>query len=237
MGYLRFGISEGVMFWKKDKKEPERDYQKERLAMVEEQLRRRGISDSRVLEAMGKVPRHLFVLDDYRDSAYEDRPLPIGEGQTISQPYMVAIMTQSLELQGREKVLEVGTGSGYQTAILSELAQKVFTIERIPALTARARKVLGELGYSNISFLSGDGSRGWPEEAPFDGIIVTAGSPDVPPTLKSQLAEEGRLVIPTGPRYTQTLYKLTRHGDRFSEEDVTGCVFVPLVGDYGWKEE
>jgi protein-L-isoaspartate(D-aspartate) O-methyltransferase len=190
-----------------------------------------------VLEAMGKVPRHLFVLEDYRDSAYEDRPLPIGEGQTISQPYMVAIMTQSLELQGREKVLEVGTGSGYQTAILSELAQKVFTIERIPALTARARKVLGELGYSNISFLSGDGSRGWPEEAPFDGIIVTAGSPDVPPTLKSQLAEEGRLVIPTGPRYTQTLYKLTRHGDRFSEEDVTGCVFVPLVGDYGWKEE
>ncbi len=205
--------------------------------MVEEQLRRRGISDSRVLEAMGKVPRHLFVHNDYRDSAYEDRPLPIGEGQTISQPYIVALMTQSLGLHGREKVLEVGTGSGYQTAVLSELAQKIFTIERIPALFVRARKVLEELGYSNISFLSGDGSRGWPEEAPFDGIIVTAGSPDVPPTLKSQLADGGRLVIPTGPRYTQTLYKLTRKGDRFTEEDVTGCVFVPLVGDYGWREE
>jgi protein-L-isoaspartate(D-aspartate) O-methyltransferase len=150
---------------------------------------------------------------------------------------MVAIMTQSLELERRERVLEIGTGSGYQTAILAELAQKVFTIERIPTLTERARKVLGDLGYSNISFFSGDGSRGWPEEAPFDGIMVTAGSPDVPPTLKSQLAEGGRLVIPTGPRFTQTLYKLTREGDRFSEEEVTGCVFVPLVGDYGWKED
>jgi protein-L-isoaspartate(D-aspartate) O-methyltransferase len=224
------------MLWKKGKKGVPRDYQKERLIMVEEQLRRRGISDRRVLEAMEKIPRHLFVLGDYRDSAYEDRPLPIGEGQTISQPYMVAIMTQSLELEGRERVLEIGTGSGYQTAILAELAQKVFTIERIPTLTERARKVLGDLGYANISFFSGDGSRGWPEEAPFDGIMVTAGSPDVPPTLKSQLAEGGRLVIPTGPRFTQTLYKLTREGDRFIEEELTGCVFVPLVGDYGWKD-
>jgi protein-L-isoaspartate(D-aspartate) O-methyltransferase len=225
------------MLWKKGKKEVPRDYQKELLAMVEEQLRRRGISDPRVLKAMGKIPRHLFVLKNYRDSAYEDRPLPIGEGQTISQPYMVAIMTQSLELKGRERVLEIGTGSGYQTAILAELAQKVFTIERIPTLTERAQKVLGDSGYPNISFRSGDGSRGWPEEAPFDGIMVTAGSPDVPPTLKSQLAEGGRLVIPTGPRYTQTLYKLTREGAQFTEEDVTGCVFVPLVGDYGWKED
>ena len=205
--------------------------------MVEEQLRRRGISDRRVLEAMEKIPRHFFVLGDYRDSAYEDRPLPIGEGQTISQPYMVAIMTQSLELKGRERVLEIGTGSGYQTAILAELAQKVFTIERIPALTERAQKALEDLGYPNISFRSGDGSRGWPEEAPFDGIMVTAGSPDVPPTLKSQLAEGGRLVIPTGPRFTQTLYILTRERDRFTEEEVTGCVFVPLVGDYGWKDD
>ena len=225
------------MFWKQSKKAAERDYQKERLAMVEEQLRRRGISDARVLEAMGKIPRHLFVHGDYRDSAYEDRPLPIGEGQTISQPYMVAIMTQSLELKGRERVLEIGTGSGYQTAILAELAQKVFTIERIPILTERAQKVLGDFGYNNISFRSADGSRGWPEEAPFEGIMVTAGSPDVPPTLKSQLAEGGRLVIPTGPRYTQTLYKLTREGDQLNEENVTGCVFVPLVGDYGWKED
>jgi protein-L-isoaspartate(D-aspartate) O-methyltransferase len=226
-----------AMLWKKGKRGMPRDYGKERLIMVEEQLRRRGISDRRVLEAMEKIPRHLFVLEDYRDSAYEDRPLPIGEGQTISQPYMVAIMTQSLELEGRERVLEIGTGSGYQTAILAELAQKVFTIERIPALTQRAQKALEDLGYPNISFLSGDGSRGWPEEAPFDAIMVTAGSPDVPPTLKSQLAEGGRLVIPTGPRFTQTLYKLTREGNRFTEEEVTGCVFVPLVGDYGWKNE
>ena len=225
-----------AVLWKKGKKGVPRDYQTERLIMVDEQLRRRGISDRRVLEAMAKVPRHLFVLEDYRDSAYEDRPLPIGEGQTISQPYMVAIMTQSLELKGPERVLEIGTGSGYQTAILAELSQQVFTMERIPALTERARKVLGDLGYSKISFFSGDGSRGWPEEAPFDGIMVTAGSPDVPPTLKSQLAKGGRLVIPTGPRFTQTLYKLTREGDRFTEEDVTGCVFVPLVGDYGWKD-
>ncbi len=230
-------ISAMAVLWKKGKKGVPRDYQKERLIMVDEQLRRRGISDRRVLEAMAKIPRHLFVLEDYQDSAYEDRPLPIGEGQTISQPYMVAIMTQSLELEGRERVLEIGTGSGYQTAVLAELAQKVFTIERIPTLTERARKVLGDLGYSNISFFSGDGSRGWPEEAPFDGIMVTAGSPDVPPTLKSQLPKGGRLVIPTGPRFTQTLYKLTREGDRFTEEEVTGCVFVPLVGDYGWKEE
>jgi protein-L-isoaspartate(D-aspartate) O-methyltransferase len=224
------------MFWKHDKRGGERDYQKLRLTMVEEQLSRRGISDPRVLEAMSKVPRHLFVPEDYQGSAYEDRPLPIGEGQTISQPYMVAIMTQSLELKEREKVLEVGTGSGYQAAILAELARTVYTVERIPSLTQRARKVLADLGYENIFFRTADGSKGWPEEAPFDGIIVTAGAPDIPQSFKDQLAEGGRLVIPTGPRYTQTLFKLTREGTRFVEEDVTGCVFVPLVGDHGWKE-
>jgi protein-L-isoaspartate(D-aspartate) O-methyltransferase len=213
-----------------------RDYKAERLAMVEGQLRRRGISDARVLEAMGKVPRHLFVPEDNQASAYEDRPLPIGEGQTISQPYMVAIMTQSLELKGGEKVLEIGTGSGYQAAILAGLARTVYTVERISALIQGARKVLHDLGYQNVFFRTGDGSKGWPEEAPFDGIIVTAGAPDIPQTLKSQLTEGGRLVIPTGPRYTQTLYKLTREGKKFVEENVTGCVFVPLVGDYGWKE-
>jgi protein-L-isoaspartate(D-aspartate) O-methyltransferase len=213
-----------------------RDFESERLAMVEEQLRRRGISDPRVLEAMAKVPRHLFVPQDYQSSAYEDRPLPIGEGQTISQPYMVAIMTQSLELNGREKVLEIGTGSGYQAAILAELAGTVYTVERISSLTQSAQKVLGGLGYENIFFRTGDGSKGWPEEAPFGGIIVTAGAPDIPQTFKTQLAERGILVIPTGPRYTQTLFKLTREGNKFIEEDVTGCVFVPLVGDYGWKE-
>jgi protein-L-isoaspartate(D-aspartate) O-methyltransferase len=213
-----------------------RDFESERLAMVEEQLRHRGISDPRVLEAMAKVPRHLFVPQDYQSSAYEDRPLPIGEGQTISQPYMVAIMSQSLELNGREKVLEIGTGSGYQAAILAELAGTVYTVERISSLTQSAQKVLGGLGYENILFRTGDGSKGWPEEAPFGGIIVTAGAPDIPQTFKTQLAERGILVIPTGPRYTQTLFKLTREGNKFIEEDVTGCVFVPLVGDYGWKE-
>jgi protein-L-isoaspartate(D-aspartate) O-methyltransferase len=214
-----------------------RDFPKERLAMVEEQLRRRGISDPRVLEAMAKVPRHLFVPENYRASAYEDRPLPIGEGQTISQPYMVAVMTQSLDLKGVERVLEIGTGSGYQAAILSVLCRKVYTVERIAALMERARETLQEQDYKNISFRTGDGTRGWPEEAPFDGIIVTAGAPETPRILQSQLAEGGRLVIPTGPRYAQTLYKVTRKGNHFIEEDITGCVFVPLVGDFGWKDE
>jgi protein-L-isoaspartate(D-aspartate) O-methyltransferase len=214
-----------------------RDFKKERLAMVEEQLRRRGIHDQRLLEVMANIPRHSFVSSDYQHAAYEDRPLPIGEGQTISQPYMVAVMTQSLELKGDERVLEIGTGSGYQTAILAELGKTIFTVERIQELLFRAQKILQELGYENISFLTGDGTKGWPEKAPFDGIIVTAGAPEIPQTLTSQLAEGGRLVIPVGPRYTQTLYKVTRKRNQFMEEDLTGCVFVPLVGDFGWKEE
>jgi protein-L-isoaspartate(D-aspartate) O-methyltransferase len=214
-----------------------RDFKKERLAMVEEQLRRRGIHEQRLLAVMANIPRHFFVSSDYQLAAYEDRPLPIGEGQTISQPYMVAVMTQSLELKGDERVLEIGTGSGYQTAILAELAKTISTIERIQELLLRAQKILQELGYENIFFLTGDGTKGWPEKAPFDGIIVTAGAPEIPQTLTSQLAEGGRLVIPVGPRYTQTLYKVTRKRNQFTEEDITGCVFVPLVGDFGWKEE
>jgi protein-L-isoaspartate(D-aspartate) O-methyltransferase len=213
------------------------DIKKERLAMVEDQLRRRGIHDQRVLEAMAKIPRHSFVSPEYQAAAYEDRPLPIGEGQTISQPYMVAVMTQSLELTGGERVLEIGTGSGYQTATLAELAKTIFSVERIQVLIQRAQKVLQNLGYENIFFLHGDGTKGWPENSPFEGIIVTAGSPEVPQMLTSQLADGGRLVIPVGPRYTQTLYKVTRKGNRFMEEDITGCVFVPLLGDFGWKEE
>jgi protein-L-isoaspartate(D-aspartate) O-methyltransferase len=213
------------------------DFKKERLAMVEEQLRRRGIHDQRLLAVMANIPRHSFVSSDYQLAAYEDRPFPIGEGQTISQPYMVAVMTQSLELKGDERVLEIGTGSGYQTAILAEMAKTIFTIERIQELLLRAQKILQELGYENIFFLTGDGTKGWPEKAPFDGIIVTAGAPEIPQTLTSQLAEGGRLVIPVGPRYTQTLYKVTRKRNQFTEEDLTGCVFVPLVGDFGWKEE
>lgn len=213
------------------------DFKKERLAMVEDQLRRRGIHDQRVLEAMAKIPRHSFVSPEYQAAAYEDRPLPIGEGQTISQPYMVAVMTQSLELTGGERVLEIGTGSGYQTATLAELAKTIFTVERIQVLIQRAQKVLQNLGYENIFFLHGDGTKGWREDSPFEGIIVTAGAPEVPQMLTSQLADGGRLVIPVGPRYTQTLYKVTRKGNRFMEEDITGCVFVPLLGDFGWKEE
>jgi protein-L-isoaspartate(D-aspartate) O-methyltransferase len=213
------------------------DFKKERLAMVEDQLRRRGIHDQRVLEAMAKIPRHSFVSSEYQAAAYEDRPLPIGEGQTISQPYMVAVMTQSLELKGGERVLEIGTGSGYQTATLAELAKTIFTMERIQVLIQKAQKVLQSLGYENIFFLHGDGTKGWPENSPFDGIIVTAGAPEIPQKLTSQLADGGRLVIPVGPRYTQTLYKVTRKGNRFLEEDITGCVFVPLLGDFGWKEE
>jgi protein-L-isoaspartate(D-aspartate) O-methyltransferase len=213
------------------------DFKKERLAMVEDQLRRRGIHDQRVLEAMAKIPRHSFISPEYQAAAYEDRPLPIGEGQTISQPYMVAVMTQSLELTGGERVLEIGTGSGYQTATLAELAKTIFTVERIQVLIQRAQKVLQNLGYENIFFLHGDGTKGWPENSPFEGIIVTAGAPEVPQMLTSQLADGGRLVIPVGPRYTQTLYKVTRKGNRFMEEDITGCVFVPLLGDFGWKEE
>jgi len=213
------------------------DFKKERLAMVEDQLRRRGIHDQRVLEAMAKIPRHSFVSPEYQAAAYEDRPLPIGEGQTISQPYMVAVMTQSLELTGGERVLEIGTGSGYQTATLAELAKTIFTVERIQVLIQRAQKVLQNLGYENIFFLHGDGTKGWPGNSPFAGIIVTAGAPEVPQMLTSQLADGGRLVIPVGPRYTQTLYKVTRKGNRFMEEDITGCVFVPLLGDFGWKEE
>jgi protein-L-isoaspartate(D-aspartate) O-methyltransferase len=213
------------------------DFAQERLTMVEEQIRRRGISDERVLAAMRKIPRHLFVNPIDQEVVYEDRPLPIGEGQTISQPYMVAIMTQSLEVRSQDRVLEIGTGSGYQTSILAELARAVFSIERIPKLHQKALSILRQLGYENISLLNGDGSKGWPEKAPFDGIIVTAAAPEVPETLKTQLAEGGRLVIPVGPRYSQTLYRITRRGRNYEEEDITGCVFVPLVGDFGWKDE
>ncbi len=214
-----------------------KDFREERLAMVENQLRKRGIRDERVLAAMAKVPRHLFVPSGSQTESYEDRPLPIGEGQTISQPYMVAVMTQSLDLKGEEKVLEIGTGSGYQAAILSELAQSVFTIERIPVLIEKAQRILKDLGYEEIHCQWGDGTQGLPEHAPFEGIIVTAGAPEVPQALKSQLSDGGRLVIPVGPRFSQSLLKITREGNHFHEEDITGCVFVPLLGKYGWKEE
>jgi protein-L-isoaspartate(D-aspartate) O-methyltransferase len=207
-----------------------------RKQMVKQQLVLRGIKDQRVLQAMLKVPRHLFVPENAQESAYRDGPLSIGEGQTISQPYMVGIMSECLGLQGGERVLEVGTGSGYQTAILAELAGHVYTIECIPSLLEKAREVLGQLKYTTISFKGGDGTLGWPEEGPFDGIIVTAGAPDILSVLVAQLNEGGTLVLPVGSRYSQTLYKITKRRDSIEKEPITLCVFVPLIGEYGWKD-
>jgi len=214
-----------------------RDWDLERSQMVGGQLKSRGISDERVLQAMGKVPRHHFVPLESRESAYIDGPLPIGEGQTISQPYMVALMTQCLELKGSEKILEIGTGSGYQSAVLIELARELYTIERIQSLAERAKKKLLELGYDQFHIKVDDGTKGWPEEAPFDGIIVTAGAPEIPEILVNQLSEGGRLVIPVGSRYSQRLYKCIKRVGRCIKEEDTMCVFVPLIGEYGWNGE
>ncbi|HLB25810.1 MAG TPA: protein-L-isoaspartate(D-aspartate) O-methyltransferase [Nitrospirota bacterium] len=206
--------------------------------MVETQLVARGISDRRVLAAMMKVPRHLFVDEALWDRSYGDYALPIGEGQTISQPYMVAIMTELLELKGDEKVLEIGTGSGYQGAILAELCAKVCTVERIGALAMRARKVLDFLGYSNVAVRTFDGTYGWRDEAPFDGIVVTAASPDIPQPLFDQLREGGRLIIPIGTKYLQTLTVVNKlPGGKMDIKESIGCIFVPLLGTYGFRTD
>jgi len=213
-------------------------YEKMRKKMVDSQLRSRGVRDERVLRAMEKIPRHLFVEEGLRDQAYSDHPLPIGERQTISQPYIVALMTEALSLEGTEKILEVGTGSGYQAAVLAELADRVFSIERIAKMADRARRILGSLRYSNVLIKVGDGTYGWKDEAPFDGIIVTAGAPKVPETLVAQLAVGGRLVIPVGDRFTQTLFRVVRWSEDpgdVEKEDLGGCRFVDLIGDHGWK--
>ncbi len=205
--------------------------------MVEEQIVARGVRDRRVIEAMKKVPRHLFVPPEYRSEAYNDYPLSIGRGQTISQPYIVAVMTEALELFGDEKVLEIGTGSGYQAAILAEIAKEVCTVERDPVLMERARRILEELGYTNIKYKVGDGSLGWPEEAPFDRIIVTCAAPNIPKPLKEQLKIGGIIVIPIGPRYSQILIKARKVSpDELDSESIFGCAFVPLVGKYGFDE-
>jgi len=206
--------------------------------MVETQIKARGIRDERVLKAMETIPRHLFVDEGLIEQAYSDSPLPIGEHQTISQPYIVALMTEALELKGGEKVLEIGTGSGYQTAILADLADRVFSIERVASLAARARKILDKLNFYNVAIRVGDGSYGWREESPFDGIIVTAAAPDVPRHLLDQLAVGGRMVIPIGGREVQTLYQLIRSRENPQEiikEDLGGCRFVSLIGESGWK--
>jgi len=205
--------------------------------MVEEQIIGRGIKDSRVIAAMKKVPRHLFVEEALQSQAYSDHPLPIGEKQTISQPFMVALMTEALKLEGREKVLEIGTGSGYQTAILAQLAAKVFSIERIRSLAIRARKLIYELGYLNVEIKFSDGTSGWTEESPFDAIIVTAGAPEVPQPLGDQLATGGRLVVPVGDPYSQDLLRINKTGEGMKKEDLGGCRFVKLIGRYGWEEE
>jgi protein-L-isoaspartate(D-aspartate) O-methyltransferase len=207
-----------------------------RANMMEYQIRARGVKDPRVLEAMGKVPRHVFVPPGYVDAAYDDRPLPIGSGQTISQPYMVAVMTEALKLQGGERVLEIGTGSGYQTAVLAELVSHVVTVERMPELSSSAVRTVGALGYANVEFVVGDGTKGYPPRAPYGGILVTAGAPDIPDVLLRQLAEGGRLLIPVGNTLQQTLTRVTRTGKDYRTERLEGCVFVPLIGEYGWSE-
>lgn len=207
--------------------------------MVDRQIRARGISDEMVLRAMEEIPRHLFVEEALLDQAYTDNPLPIGERQTISQPYIVALMTEALKLTGHEKVLEIGTGSGYQTAILSRLADRVISIERIASLGARARKILDTLNCYNVLTTVADGTFGWKDEAPYDGIIVTAGAPDIPGTYIEQLAPGGRLVIPVGESQSQQkLVRVTRgieSPDDIEYEDLGGCRFVSLIGEHGWK--
>lgn len=208
-----------------------------RKKMVEEQLIPRGIKDKKVLEAFQKVPRHNFVPKRYLDSAYGDFPLSIGEGQTISQPYMVALMTECLGLSGEETILEIGAGSGYQAAILAELASRVYTVERVVSLAEGARTCLKNLNYKNIQIEIGDGTRGWPEFAPYEGIVVTAAAPDIPKPLIEQLRIKGKLVIPIGGSFNQMLTVITKHKDGIETKQICGCVFVPLLGKYGWKEK
>ncbi len=205
-----------------------------RERMVATQIASRGVTDARVLAAMREVPRHLFVPEAVARDAYDDRPLPIGEGQTISQPYMVGSMTAALAPGPTDRVLEVGTGSGYQAAILARLARSVVTIERHYSLAARARATLAALAISNVSVVVGDGSNGYPDGAPYDRILVTAGSPAVPESLKAQLADGGRLVIPVGSAGFQHVVLLVRRGAELIEQEGEGCVFVPLIGQHGW---
>ena len=212
------------------------DFRIAREKMVKDQLVARGIKDERVLQVMGKIPRHLFIEEALAGEAYNDHPVPIGEKQTISQPYIVALMTEALELKRDENTLEIGTGSGYQTAILAELSSRVYTIERIEFPLMNARKILAKLGYTNILFKIFDGTMGWREYAPFDTIMVTAGAPDLPKPLIDQLADNGRMVIPIGDRYSQELIKIIRKGKSLKQKNLGGCRFVNLIGIHGWQD-
>jgi protein-L-isoaspartate(D-aspartate) O-methyltransferase len=212
------------------------DFAALRRDMADHQIRSRGIRDPRVLEAMSTVPRHEFVPPEERALAYSDQPLPIGEGQTISQPFMVAAMAEAMELAGNERVLEVGTGCGYQAAVLALLARDVYTVEFQAALAEAARERLARLGYGNVYVKIGDGTLGWPEAAPYDAILVTAGAPSMPPPLLEQLAEGGRLVIPIGTPEFQELRRVRKKEGRTTQEVLYDCRFVPLLGRYGWRD-
>lgn len=213
------------------------DYELARNRMVEQQIIARGISDPLVIKAMKKVPRHLFVDEGLRSRAYDDYPLPIAYGQTISQPYIVALMTEALKLKGKEKVLEIGTGSGYQSAVLAEIVDTVYSVERIPGLAKKSREILDSLGYYNVIIKVGDGTYGWKDKAPFDAILVTAAAPSVPEPLIEQLKEGGRLIVPVGDIFSQELVLVKKEGGRVKQSSYGGVRFVKLIGDYGWKEE
>lgn len=213
-----------------------KDYTRERHGMVEEQLISRDITDPRVLHAMETVPRHRFVPAGWEDEAYAtDGPLPIGQGQTISQPYIVALMTQALELKPADRVLEIGTGSGYQTAVLAELARQVYTVEKYESLLSEAQNILESLGYDNVISKVRNGTEGWPRHAPYNAIVVTAGAPKIPDPLLNQLQPGGRMVIPVGDQTVQEMLKVTRHIDEIQVEKLGGCRFVSLCGKYGWQ--
>ncbi|MBI5584657.1 MAG: protein-L-isoaspartate(D-aspartate) O-methyltransferase [Deltaproteobacteria bacterium] len=231
----------GLLLWgavfataQESRKPPAIDFKSQRERMVETQIRARGIADKKVLAAMGRVERHRFVPEPYRTAAYQDHPLPIGAGQTISQPYIVALMTELLDLQENEKILEIGTGSGYQAAVLAEMGAEVYTIEIVPSLAASAGALLREMGYKNIRVRTGDGYRGWPEAAPFDGIVVTAAPDHVPEPLLQQLKEGGRLVIPVGTG-VQQLKKITKRRGKIEITNVIPVRFVPLTGSGAGK--
>jgi len=212
-------------------------YKRQREEMVRKQIEPRGITDQKVLKAFRKVPRHLFVSAALMDQAYGDFPLPIGEQQTISQPYIVAEMTQALQLSNKDRVLEIGTGSGYQAAILAEIADRVYTIERIHTLFVKVRKIFDTLQYHNIITKYSDGTLGWKDESPFDAIIVTAGAPEIPAILINQLAVGGRMVLPVGNQYSQELIRLFKDEDGIYKTSLGGCRFVKLVGEHGWRAE
>jgi protein-L-isoaspartate(D-aspartate) O-methyltransferase len=210
-------------------------YAGERQTMVASQLRSRGIRDQRVLDAMARVPRHEFVAEEYREQAYEDHPIPIGEGQTVSQPYIVAVTLDALSLQPSFKVLEIGTGSGYQTALLAELCREVYSVERHAPLARDAEATLARLGYNNVSVIVGDGSHGLAEMAPFDAIVVSAAAPQIPTPLLEQLREGGRMVIPVGPAQAQELQLVSKQDGRPVVQSLDGCRFVPLIGGRGYS--